>query len=214
MHIPAPFRVSRSEALALAERRGFGLVCAYDGAKPAVSWARFHRGYAADGSAVATFHLARQNPLCAAAVRQSPWLLAVSEADAYISPRWYGHVNVPTWNYQIAHVYGTVRELHGEALRRLLSRLISQHEGASPYRLETLPEEFIQRAIGMPDRPYRRLSQRAAPSSIQLAGSRYRDRSTRPPACARRGCSARGSPWQRHHRRSRSRPSSPRPRHS
>ena len=32
-------------------------------------------------------------------------------------------------------------------MRGLLSRLVGQHEGGSPYRLETLPEDFIQREM-------------------------------------------------------------------
>ena len=91
-------------------------------------------------------HFARANPQWRSFGTQEV-LLIFQGAHTYISPRWYGHVNVPTWNYQIAHVYGTVRELHGEALRGLLSRLVGQHEGGSPYRLETLPEDFIQREM-------------------------------------------------------------------
>ena len=133
MHIPAPFRVSRSESLALAERRGFGLVCAHDGAMPAVSWVPFHLGYAADGTAVATFHLARQNPLCAAALRQSPWLLAVSEADAYISPRWYASPQqVPTWLYKAVNLIGPVAALSEAELLQHLDLLSAQFEAATP----------------------------------------------------------------------------------
>ena len=91
-------------------------------------------------------HFARANPQWRSFGTQEV-LLIFQGAHTYISPRWYGHVNVPTWNYQIAHVYGTVRELHGEALRGLLSRLVGQHEGGSHYRLETLPEDFIQREM-------------------------------------------------------------------
>ena len=91
-------------------------------------------------------HFARANPQWRSFGTQEV-LLIFQGPHTYISPRWYGHVNVPTWNYQIAHVYGTVRELHGEALRGLLSRLVGQHEGGSPYRLETLPEDFIQREM-------------------------------------------------------------------
>lgn len=91
-------------------------------------------------------HFARANPQWRSFGTQEV-LLIFQGPHTYISPRWYGHVNVPTWNYQIAHVYGTVRELHGEALRGLLSRLVGQHEGGSHYRLETLPEDFIQREM-------------------------------------------------------------------
>src|SRR6185436_17507064 len=66
----------------------------------------------------------------------------------YISPTWYNHVNVPTWNYQSVHVYGKPRliterrEAYG-----LLKRLIERHEVNSPYRLETLPQDFVEKEM-------------------------------------------------------------------
>lgn len=51
---------------------------------------------------------------------------------AYISPRWYAQPkrNVPTWNYAVAHVYGTVRLVHeADALARIVTALADTYEG-------------------------------------------------------------------------------------
>ena len=62
----------------------------------------------------------------------------------YISPTWYNHINVPTWNYQSVHVYGKPCLITDyEQAYSLLKRLIDRHEGNSPYKLETLPQDFV-----------------------------------------------------------------------
>ena len=51
MYTPPPFRSDRAAALAFAEARGFGTVCAFDGQKPTASLLPFYLGYADDGGA-------------------------------------------------------------------------------------------------------------------------------------------------------------------
>jgi transcriptional regulator len=52
---------------------------------------------------------------------------------AYISPRWYTQMNVPTWNYLSVHVYGRVHLMTGDELREALSRLIDNYEQHLPH---------------------------------------------------------------------------------
>jgi transcriptional regulator len=51
---------------------------------------------------------------------------------AYVSPRWYTQMNVPTWNYIAVHVYGTLTVIEGEELRAALSRLVGNYERHLP----------------------------------------------------------------------------------
>jgi transcriptional regulator len=132
MHIPPPFRTSRSDCLALAEQRGFGLVCAHDGKMPVVSWLPFHLGYAGDGTPCATFHMAKPNPLASPALHNQSWLLAVSDADAYVSPRWYASPQqVPTWLYKAVNLSGPVRVLSDAELLQHLDMLAARFETPS-----------------------------------------------------------------------------------
>jgi transcriptional regulator len=135
MHIPKPFRTNRSDCLMLAERRGFGLVCAHDGKKPVVSWLPFHIAYMGDGTPVATFHVARASPLTSPEVCGPPWLLAINEADAYVSPRWYASPQqVPTWLYKAVNLSGPVRALSHAELVQHLDTLAEQFEAAAAPR--------------------------------------------------------------------------------
>jgi transcriptional regulator len=114
MYVQPQFRMNRAECLAFAAARGFGLVVAYDGARPVASPLPFHLDYGRDGSPRARFHMARSNSLAALAACGGRWLIAVSGADAYVSPEWYASPDqVPTWLYEEVHLSGAVRALPG-----------------------------------------------------------------------------------------------------
>ena len=142
MHIPPPFRTTRAECLALAEQRGFGLVCAHDGEAPVVSWLPFHITYGGDGTPSANFHVARPNALASPELHGQRWLLAVSEVDAYVSPRWYASPQqVPTWLYKAVNLSGPVRALGDAELVQHLDGLAAKFEtSAAPLPAWTMDE--------------------------------------------------------------------------
>ncbi|HEY4288380.1 MAG TPA: FMN-binding negative transcriptional regulator [Puia sp.] len=72
-------------------------------------------------------------------------LAIFSGPHAYISPRWYTKIQVPTWNYIAVHVYGTVRIVEGEELRAALSRLIDTYEQhmPRPVTIGEIPEKSV-----------------------------------------------------------------------
>lgn len=65
---------------------------------------------------------------------------------AYISPRWYTQMNVPTWNYISVHLYGTVSIIEGDALRQALVRMMDRYEHPmpKPIRMEEIPEKMFE----------------------------------------------------------------------
>jgi transcriptional regulator len=124
------FKSDRTASLAFAEARGFGLACAWDGAKPVASSLPFYLTYAGDGTPQALFHVARHNPLIKLADASTPWLLAASGAAAYVSPDWYVSPDqVPTWLYQVVHLTGTVRVLSDDELAEQIDTLSAKFEG-------------------------------------------------------------------------------------
>ncbi len=129
MYTPSMFKPDRAASLAFAQARGFGTVCGWDGTKPIASLLPFYLSYADDGTPQAAFHLARHNPLVGLADRTASWLLAVSGADAYVSPDWYVSPDqVPTWLYQAVHLTGTVRKLSDDELAVQLDTLSAKFE--------------------------------------------------------------------------------------
>jgi transcriptional regulator len=129
MYTPPMFKPDRAASLGFAEARGFGTVCAWDGAKPIASSLPFYLFYADDGTPHAAFHVARGNALIGLADGKSSWLMAVNGADAYISPDWYASPDqVPTWLYQAVHLTGTVRRLSDAELSSHLDALSAKFE--------------------------------------------------------------------------------------
>jgi transcriptional regulator len=123
------FKPDRAASLAFAEARGFGLACAWDGARPIASSLPFYLASADDGTPRAAFHVARHNPLVKLADGTTSWLLAVSGDDAYVSPDWYVSPDqVPTWLYQVVHLTGTVQKLSDDELAVQLDTLSDKFE--------------------------------------------------------------------------------------
>jgi transcriptional regulator len=130
MYTPPMFKSDRAASLAFAQTRGFGLVCAWDGAKPIASSLPFYLTFADDGTPRVAFHVARQNPLAKLAGGTTSWLLAVTGADAYVSPDWYVSPDqVPTWLYEAVHLTGTVRTLSDDELAQQIDTLSAKFEG-------------------------------------------------------------------------------------
>ncbi len=94
-------------------------------------------------------HMSRANPLWKTFESNPEVLVIFQGPHTYISPTWYNHVNVPTWNYQAVHVYGTPRLVteYQEAYQ-LLKRLIDRHERSGHYKMESLPEILWKRRSG------------------------------------------------------------------
>lgn len=129
MYTPPMFKSDRAASLAFAQARGFGLACAWDGRKPIASSLPFYLNSTDDGTPRALFHVARHNSLIRLADGTSPWLLAVSGADAYVSPDWYVSPDqVPTWLYQVVHLTGTVRTLSDDELAEQIETLSAKFE--------------------------------------------------------------------------------------
>lgn len=78
--------------------------------------------------------------------------------DAYISPNFYPskpehHRHVPTWNYQVVHVYGSIAFQHDDHSKRAaVSLLTRNHErkvnGANAWRMADAPADYIQQMLG------------------------------------------------------------------
>jgi transcriptional regulator len=124
------FQPDRAASLAFAAARGFGTVCAHDGARPVASALPFCLEYLNDGTPVVAFHVARGNALAALADGKSHWLIAVNGADTYVSPHWYASPDqVPTWLYQAVHLSGSVRTMCDRELGKHLDALSAKFEG-------------------------------------------------------------------------------------
>ena len=129
MYTPPPFKSDRAKAIAFVQARGFGTMCAFDGARPVASALPYCVSFAADGTPIVSFHVARGNALARLGDGKSRWLLAVNGADAYVSADWYASPDqVPTWLYQAVHLTGTVSLMPDGELGAHLDALSAKFE--------------------------------------------------------------------------------------
>jgi len=100
-------------------------------------------------------HVARANPIWRLVARRSPVLAIFQGPDHYVTPSWYpaklahGKV-VPTWNYAVVHVHGTIVWHEDPAwLRGFLETLTEGHEAhrAEPWQVADAPEKYIERML-------------------------------------------------------------------
>jgi transcriptional regulator len=146
MYIPKFYREEdRQTILAFLKENNFAALVTFDGEKPIATHTPVEVVESVNGWTIYG-HLSGANGQKKTFGEQEA-LLIFQGAHTYISGRWFTEVEVPTWDYMIVHVYGKLREIQGEELYSVLSRLVQKHESNSEYRLEKLPQEMVQKEI-------------------------------------------------------------------
>ena len=91
-------------------------------------------------------HIALANPICHEFSQLKKALIIMQGAHGYISSSVYADENVPTWNYQIAHLYCTTEILSEKELHLHLDELMERFEGEreNPLQYSSLSDELIE----------------------------------------------------------------------
>jgi transcriptional regulator len=148
MYTPKLYREEdRAKILGFLQQNEVATLVCYDGEKPVAS--HLLTEVIEDGQKLfINGHMSRVNLLWKTFENNPEVLVIFQGAHTYISPTWYNHVNVPTWNYQSVHVYGKPRVITDrDDAYSLLKRLIDRHERDSHYRMETLPQDFVEKEM-------------------------------------------------------------------
>jgi transcriptional regulator len=160
MYTPTSFRQTDRERLfALIESYSFGTLVVPDGTGGAeISHLPFVLDRDRGPHGTLRLHVARANPIWKLALERQRAVAVFSGPHAYISPRWYepAPANVPTWNYAVAHVHGSVTGPMADAeLLALLERLVDVHErGAeAPWEIAnvdpTARQQLLKAIVGL-----------------------------------------------------------------
>jgi transcriptional regulator len=138
---------NREKILEFLRQNDFAALVGYDGERPVASHLLMEIVEEGQNLFV-NGHMSKANSLWKILEKNSEVLVIFQGPHTYISPTWYDHVNVPTWNYQSVHLYGKPQIItdHDEAYG-LLKRLIERHEANSPYKLENLPQDFVKKEM-------------------------------------------------------------------
>ncbi len=148
MYIPKHFdQPDKDKAIVFIRANAFGqLVSSVDGR---LFGSHVPFMISSDGSTMLC-HMARQNPQWDGIEGQEV-LITFQGPHDYISPSWYTSPGVPTWNYQVAHVYGTCRTIHLPAeLKSIVERLTQSYESQfqKPWRPQ-YSETMLKGIVGL-----------------------------------------------------------------
>lgn len=153
MHPNQSFRTTpEAHSLTFARDRAFGVLAVSTDGAPLLSHVPFL--LAGDGSS-ADLHLVRSNPIVRASQGGIMATMAVSGADGYVSPDWYGlgPDQVPTWNYVAVHLTGRLDPLPPETLPDMLARQSACFESRllpkPPWTMDKMSDDQRARFVRM-----------------------------------------------------------------
>ncbi|CAG9609399.1 FMN-binding negative transcriptional regulator [Pseudoneobacillus rhizosphaerae] len=128
MYIPKYFKVTdMNEVNEFIQANSFGTIVTTKQGKPIAT--HIPLGFRKIGDEYyITGHMAYGNPQWRTFETCESALVMYQGPHAYISSSWYGHENVPTWNYQAVHVYGKPIILEEEELKQDLTILLEKYE--------------------------------------------------------------------------------------
>lgn len=146
MYIPRRFEEKDTEKIHdFIRENSFAILVSVKDGLPIGTHIPLHLEKNAEGAAVLMGHVSRGNEQKYTLMDGAKVLAIFPGPHAYVSPRWYTKMMVPTWNYVAVHIYGTVRIVEGEELRAALSRLIDAYEQRmpKPVTIGEIPEKEV-----------------------------------------------------------------------
>ena len=144
MYIPKLFNVTDfNEVKQFIDEHSFGIVVSQTDEGPVATHTpmllrKMNNQY------VLTGHMAKVNSQWLSFQHDNEKVLAIFQGPhTYVSSSWYENENVPTWNYQVVHIYGTVQTMTKAELANDLAILLEKYEMGreNPVLWETLSEE-------------------------------------------------------------------------
>ena len=147
MYIPRRYEEKDTEKIfEFIRENSFGLLISVKDGIPAGTHIPLLLERNAEGKDILMGHISRANEQKYTLEDGAKVLAVFAGPHAYISPRWYTKMTVPTWNYISVHIYGTVKIVEGVALHAALSRLVNNYEQhlPQPVTTEEIPEKTYQ----------------------------------------------------------------------
>jgi len=128
LYTPKYFKVTNFEEIReFIQTNSFGTLVTTKKGKPIATHLPFQLVEEEEAYYV-TGHMAYGNPQWRTFETTEEVLVMFQGPHAYISSSWYEQENVPTWNYQAVHVYGTATILDEGELIQDLTKLLEKYE--------------------------------------------------------------------------------------
>lgn len=145
MYAPEPFNISdEEEILRFLRAHPFGMLVQNGENTPIATHLPF-LVLTEDNEIILEAHIAIANPQSQLIRNGKTALVIFQGPHAYVSSSVYHNENVPTWNYQSIHVYGTIKPLSEDELKSHLKNIVDHFEKGRPNPIDTasLPKEML-----------------------------------------------------------------------
>ncbi|TRX36549.1 FMN-binding negative transcriptional regulator [Flavobacterium sp. ZT3R18] len=152
MYIPDLYKNEDKESIRkFLKENAFGLLINQTNGKLWATHIPLELDYNKEGSAILMGHISKENPQWTAFESNDQILAVFMGPHSYISPSWYDHENVPTWNYTAVHVYGKIKIIEGDAVIDSLTKLVDKYEKNSkcPVRVADLSKKTMMQTRGI-----------------------------------------------------------------
>ncbi|MDG0948027.1 FMN-binding negative transcriptional regulator [Bacillus paranthracis] len=149
MYIPKYFKVTDvDEIWDFVQKNSFGTIVTTEQGKPIATHLPLGLSKEGDDYYI-TGHMAYGNPQWKTFETCEDVLVMFQGPHAYISSSWYGHEEVPTWNYQAIHVYGTASILEKDELIEELTMMLKKYEEnrENPVLWDKLSPQLLEREL-------------------------------------------------------------------
>ncbi len=148
MYIPPQFKENdQQEIVALVREFGFALLVSVKENLPIATHIPLQLIVDENGNWILQGHMARANEQWKNFETNKDVLAIFMGPHAYVSPSWYNHRNVPTWNYRAVHAYGKIELIEGEKLELMLRDLMARYENAhaeKPQSYDDTPSKILE----------------------------------------------------------------------
>src|SRR6185437_4546205 len=147
MYVPRRFEEKDTEKIhAFIRENSFAILVSIHEGRPIGTHIPLRLETNAEGKDILVGHISKGNEQKHTLTDGAQVLAIFHGPHAYVSPRWYTEMRVPTWNYLSVHVYGIVKIMEGEALKTALSRLVDtyEHHMPQPVHMDEIPEKSLR----------------------------------------------------------------------
>ena len=146
MYIPKYFKVTNvDEIWDFVQKNSFGTIVTTEQGKPIATHLPLGLTKKGDDYYL-TGHMAFENPQWRTFEICEDVLVMFQGPNAYISSSWYSRENVPTWNYQVIHMYGKASILEKDELIEELTGMLEkyEHNRENPVLWDKLSPELLE----------------------------------------------------------------------
>ena len=152
MYVPEIYKnENQNEILDFIQKNSFGILINQSNGNIAATHIPLELEIRENSEQFLVGHISKENPQWHNFEKDNTVLAIFSGPQTYISPSWYDHENVPTWNYSAVHVYGKIKIIEGQKVYDSLKQLVDKYESnvENPTKIEDYSKKTMLQIRGI-----------------------------------------------------------------